>query len=122
MSKRSRAPPAHACATLGAMTTAGRLGAVRHGAVRHVGILAPMRPELAPVVRRLELTDHGRGEGADGRIYGGRAGAVTITAMLTEIGMANAARAARAILEHGVDIVLVVGIAGSVDPRSAWAS
>ncbi|HEY1738884.1 MAG TPA: hypothetical protein VGI86_09255, partial [Acidimicrobiia bacterium] len=83
--------------------------------VRHVGILAPMRAELDPIVRRLALTDRGRDKGADGRIYGGDAGPVAITAMLTEIGMANAAHAAEAILDHGVDAVFVVGIAGSVD-------
>ena len=74
-----------------------------------------MRPELDPIVRRLALDDRGSGEGADGRIYGGTVGSVTITAMLTEIGMANAAHAAKAILDHGVDAVFVVGIAGSVD-------
>ncbi len=83
--------------------------------VRHVGILAPMRPELDPIVRRLHLTDRGRGDGADGRIYSGDVGGITVTAMLTEIGMANAAKAAHAILDHGVDAVFVVGIAGSVD-------
>ena len=83
--------------------------------IKHVGILAPMRPELEPVVRRLDLSDRGSAETGIGRVYGGEVGSVAVTAMLTEIGMTNAAKAARALLGHDVDAVFVVGIAGSVD-------
>jgi adenosylhomocysteine nucleosidase len=77
-------------------------------AVRRVGMLAPMQPELQPIVRRLGL------EG-DGTVYRGRAGAVEIVAMLTTIGMAAGAQAAERMLELDVDWVMVVGIAGGVD-------
>lgn len=79
------------------------------GGSKRVGMLAPMQPELQPIVRRLGM------EG-DGSLYQGRtADGVEVVAMLTNIGMANGARAARRILEHGVDHVMVVGIAGGVD-------
>lgn len=74
-----------------------------------VGMLAPMLPELQPIVRRLGM------EG-DGSMYrGSTADGVEVVAMLTRIGMANGAGAARSMLEHGVDHVMVVGIAGGVD-------
>ena len=74
-----------------------------------VGMLAPMQCELQPIVRRLGM------EG-DGSFYEGRVGdGVEVVAMLTNIGMANGASAARRMLEHGVDHVMVVGIAGGVD-------
>jgi adenosylhomocysteine nucleosidase len=72
-------------------------------------MLAPMQPELQPIVRRLGL------EG-DGSLYRGATGdGIEVVAMLTKIGMANGATAARRILEHDVDHVMVVGIAGGVD-------
>jgi len=71
-------------------------------------MLAPMQPELQPIVRKLGL------EG-DGSLYRGRAGAIEVVAMLTTIGMAAGAQAAQRILEHEVDWVMVVGIAGGVD-------
>jgi adenosylhomocysteine nucleosidase len=75
-----------------------------------VGMLAPMQPELQPIVRRLGM------EG-DGSLYRGlTSDGVEVVAMLTKIGMANAAGAARRMLEHRVDHVMVVGIAGGVDP------
>jgi adenosylhomocysteine nucleosidase len=79
-----------------------------HGTVRRVGMLAPMQPELQPIVRRLGM------EG-DGSLYRGRAGAIEVIAMLTTIGMQAGAQAAERILEHEVDLVMVVGIAGGVD-------
>jgi adenosylhomocysteine nucleosidase len=75
---------------------------------KRVGMLAPMQCELEPIVRALAM------EGAGAR-YEGRAGAVEVVALLTNIGMANGAAAARRVLEHGVDHVMVVGIAGGVD-------
>jgi adenosylhomocysteine nucleosidase len=69
-----------------------------------------MQPELQPIVRRLGLT------GGDGLYRGLAPGDVEVVAMLTLIGMENAARAAERMLEHRVDHVMVVGIAGGVDP------
>jgi adenosylhomocysteine nucleosidase len=78
-----------------------------------VGMLAPMQPELKPIVRLLRLTIGSEG---DGSLYRGTTSdGVEVVAMLTKIGMANGAHAARRILEHDVDHVMVVGIAGGVD-------
>lgn len=78
------------------------------GTVRRVGMLAPMQPELQPIVRRLGME-------RDGSLYRGRAGEIEVVAMLTTIGMKAGAQAAQRILEHAVDWVMVVGIAGGVD-------
>lgn len=75
-----------------------------------MGLLAPMQPELAPLVRTLSLEP-------DGDVYRGRAGDVDVVALLTNIGMANAAAATARILDLGVDRVMVVGVAGGVDPE-----
>jgi adenosylhomocysteine nucleosidase len=76
---------------------------------KRVGMLAPMQPELQPIVRRLGM------EG-DGSLYRGlTSGGVEVVAMLTNIGMANGASAAARMLDHDVDHVMVVGIAGGVD-------
>lgn len=71
-------------------------------------MLAPMQCELQPIVRRLGMK-------GGGSLYEGRAGDVEVVAMLTNIGMANGASAARRMIEHGVDHVMVVGIAGGLD-------
>src|ERR1700729_1916592 len=73
-------------------------------------MLAPMQPELPPAVRRLGL------EGNGSLYRGATTGGVEVIAMLTNIGMANGASAARRLLEHDVDHVMVVGIAGGLDP------
>jgi nucleoside phosphorylase len=73
-------------------------------------MLAQMHVELEPIVRQLGLTDDG-----DGTQYSGKAGDIDVVAMLTKIGMPAGADAARRILEHGVDWVMVVGVAGGVD-------
>ena len=75
-----------------------------------VGMLAPMQVELQPIVEQLGLEDEG-----DGTSYHGEAGDVEVVAMLTTIGMAAGAEAARRILERDVDWVMVVGVAGGVD-------
>ena len=80
----------------------------RGAPVRTVGMLAPMEPELQPLVRQLAME-------ADGPVYRGRTGHVDVVAMLTTIGMAAGTRAAERILGLGVDHVIVVGIAGGVD-------
>jgi len=77
---------------------------------RRVGMLAPMQHELVPIVRRLNLD-------GDGSVYHGQAGDLDVVAMLTNIGMAAGADAARRLLELDVDWVMVVGIAGGVDPN-----
>jgi nucleoside phosphorylase len=73
-------------------------------------MLAPMQVELQPIVHQLGLTDDG-----DGSRYRGKAGDLDVIAMLTNIGMPAGADAARRILEHDVDWVMVVGVAGGVD-------
>jgi adenosylhomocysteine nucleosidase len=77
-----------------------------------VGILTPMEPELAPIVRMLSL------EAADDT-YRGRTGDVDVVAVRTDIGMENASAAARRVVDLGAEHVMVVGIAGGVDPAIA---
>lgn len=77
---------------------------------KRVGMLAPMQIELQPIVRQLGMTDDG-----DGTRYLGKAGTVEVVAMLTNIGMTAGADAARRLLEHDVDWVMVIGVAGGVD-------
>ena len=76
--------------------------------VQWVGMLAPMQPELQPIVRQLGM------EG-DGTLYRGRAGNVDVIATLTTMGMTQGEQAAERVLDMGVDWVMVVGIAGGVD-------
>jgi adenosylhomocysteine nucleosidase len=71
-------------------------------------MLAPMEPELQPLIRQMGLEP-------DGGVYRGRTEAVDVVAMLTEIGMAAGARAAERIVELGAEYVIVVGVAGGVD-------
>jgi adenosylhomocysteine nucleosidase len=75
-----------------------------------VGMLAPMQVEIQPIVEQLGLEDEG-----DGTSYRGHAGDVEVVAMLTNIGMAAGADAAKRILQRDVDWVMVVGVAGGVD-------
>ncbi len=75
---------------------------------KRVAMLAPMVHELEPLVRELELEDQG-----DHHL--GKAGHVEIVAVVTNMGIAAGADAARRVLEHDVDHVMVVGIAGGVD-------
>ena len=71
-------------------------------------MLAPMEPELQPLVRRLALEP-------DDDLHRGRHNDVDVLALLTTIGMAAATGATRRMLEHEVDWVMVVGVAGGVD-------
>ena len=78
--------------------------------VKRVGMLAPMKVELQPIVRQLALTADG-----DETQYRGRVADTEVVAMLTNIGMAAGAAAAQRMIEHDVDWVMVVGVAGGVD-------
>ena len=80
-----------------------------------LGVLCPMPSELRPVVRHLDLT---RGPKQEGRpVHSGTVGDVEITATTTGIGMAAATAAAERLLgSTAIDHLLVVGIAGGVDP------
>jgi adenosylhomocysteine nucleosidase len=72
-------------------------------------MLAPMQCELQPIVRRLGM------EASGSRYEGLTRDGVDVVALVTNIGMANGANAAREVIELGVDHVMVVGIAGGVD-------
>lgn len=81
-----------------------------------VALLAPMWPELRPLLRPLALR---RRPGA-GELYAGRAGAREVLAAVTGIGTAAAARAAERVLDEGsAERVVVVGIAGGIGPSVA---
>ena len=85
--------------------------------VRRVAILAPMRPELRPLVHRLSL----RRERSGGDVlHRGAVGRVEIVATTTGIGTRAAARATERVLSSTpVDHILVVGIAGGIGPGVA---
>lgn len=74
-------------------------------------MLAPMEPELQPLVRQIGLT-------RDGDFHRGRIGDTEVLALLTTMGMAAGELAARRMLEVGIDRVIVVGVAGGVDPAT----
>jgi adenosylhomocysteine nucleosidase len=77
-----------------------------------VGVLAPMRHELRPLVRPLGLRRTGPGADA---LYSGAVGRVEIVATITQMGTLAAARAAERVLDSGaVDHLVVVGIAGGI--------
>jgi adenosylhomocysteine nucleosidase len=82
--------------------------------VTRVGLLAPMKQELAPLVRRLAL----RRAETDKALYVGLAGHVEVVASMAGIGTRAAAAATERLLDATkLDHVLVVGIAGGVDPQ-----
>jgi adenosylhomocysteine nucleosidase len=76
---------------------------------RRVAILAPMQIEADPIVRGLYL------EGGDGE-WRGPIGSIEVVTLLTNIGMAAARAAAERAVGLDVDLVMVVGIAGGLDP------
>ena len=81
-----------------------------------VGMLTPMEPELRPLVRTLGMT-------RDGDLYRGvvpadRGYDVEVIALLTTMGMDAGERATRRMLEEDVGRIVVVGIAGGVDPAA----
>jgi adenosylhomocysteine nucleosidase len=78
---------------------------------RRAALLAPMWPELRPLIRPLALQ-------ADAHaLWRGRYGGLEVVARVTGIGTAAAARAAERVLaEAAVEHLLVVGIAGGIGP------
>lgn len=72
-------------------------------------MLAPMQIELDPIVRKLELSPADDG-------FRGRVGGVEVIALLTNIGMAAGSAAAGRAVALDVDLVMVSGIAGGLDP------
>ncbi len=86
-------------------------------AVRRVAILAPMRSELQPLVRRLGLRRPRAGQGG---LWSGAVGRIEIVASLTGVGTRAAKRTAEWILDSaGADYLVVVGVAGGIGPTVA---
>lgn len=84
----------------------------RASGVRRVALLAPMRSELMPLVRRLGLRREGSGRDAR---HTGAVGRVEVVALQTGIGVRLAARAAeRALEDTRVDHIVVAGVAGGI--------
>jgi adenosylhomocysteine nucleosidase len=81
-----------------------------------LGVLCPMPSELRPVVRRLGLRST---TPSDGRaVHSGSVGDTQITATTTGIGLGAATAAAERLIGSGtIDHLLVVGIAGGIDPE-----
>ncbi len=78
-----------------------------------VALLAPMRQELRPLVAKLRLERSAE----DAARYTGRCAGVELVACLTGIGTRAATRATESLLAAcAVDHLMVVGIAGGVDP------
>ena len=79
---------------------------------RRVGVLAPMRHELRPLVRPLSLR---RTEPGADALYEGAVGRTQVVATITRMGTLAAAQAAERVLDSGaIDHMLVVGIAGGI--------
>ena len=81
---------------------------------KRVAVLAPMRPELKAVVRAFRLT---RTHGDPVVSHRGSVGAWSVEAAIIGIGPGRAGPATERVLEQGTyDHVMVVGIAGGLDP------
>jgi adenosylhomocysteine nucleosidase len=84
---------------------------------RRIVLLAPMRSELQPVVRRLGLQ---RSVAGGTGVFSGRVGSLEIVATTAGIGTQAAALSAQRILDQGpVYLLVVVGIAGGIGPDVA---
>ncbi len=80
-----------------------------------IALLAPMRSELRPLVKGLALQ---RTPGGNPPLYFGALGSAEIVATTTSMGTVAAAAATERVLDAGpFDHLVVVGIAGGVDPR-----
>lgn len=87
------------------------MGSTSEG-IQRVAILAPMRSELEPLAKLLDLTP---ATGRDPGLLWGAAGGVEVVAMLTGIGMRAGAQAAERVLDAlSPDHLVVVGIAGGI--------
>jgi adenosylhomocysteine nucleosidase len=83
---------------------------------RRLGFLAPMKPELRPIVQMLSLQ---RDAGDGPPVYRGAFGSTSVVATLTLIGTKAATEATERLLrDHDIDHVVVVGIAGGVPPAT----
>ena len=88
------------------------------GARQRVAIIAPMPNELRPVVKELGLQRTGERGGMP--VYTGTVAGIEVVATRTGIGPALAEKAMEELLElAAVDRVIVVGIAGGLEPVSA---
>jgi adenosylhomocysteine nucleosidase len=84
------------------------------GAGERVVVLCAMASELRPVVRQAGLSPAGDG------VFTGSIGAHAVTARVMGVGPARAAATAEQVVgSGGVDRVVVVGIAGGLDPALA---
>jgi adenosylhomocysteine nucleosidase len=85
--------------------------------VARVAMLAPMRPELRPLVQTLHLERVPLG---DGFVHSGTIGDVEVIATTTGIGPSAGAQAAERLLSSMTfDHLMVVGIAGGLGPEVA---
>jgi adenosylhomocysteine nucleosidase len=84
------------------------------GERRRIGFVVPMRVEMRPLVKTLSLR---RSRLGDLRAYSGMLGAQNVLAVATGIGTQAATDATEQLLRlTGVDHVVVVGVAGGVEP------
>ena len=84
---------------------------------RRVAILAPMRPELWPLVRLLSLREE---RTAGGTRWSGALAGVEVVAAVAGIGTRAAARTAEQVLDATrIDHLVVVGVAGGIGPGVA---
>jgi adenosylhomocysteine nucleosidase len=82
-----------------------------------IALLAPMRPELRPLLRPLALRREGAGADA---LYRGAAVGTEVVAVIGGIGPGSAARATERLLDAARPRhVVVVGIAGGIGPSVA---
>lgn len=79
-----------------------------------IALMAPMKPELAPLVRKLDLQ---RREHGALRVHEATVDGVEVVATITGIGTAAAVASTEQVLDaFEIDHVVVVGIAGGVGP------
>ncbi len=79
-----------------------------------MAVIAAMRQELQPILKRFALRPEGLGPG---RAWRGQAGSREIVAVVTSMGTEAATRWTTHLLDaHRVDHVIVVGIAGGIAP------